>query len=51
MEDLQQSKRGKPRQGFPIDIVRALNGLQALAAEMGQRPGALLPVSKTASRS
>jgi hypothetical protein len=27
MEDLQQSKRGKPRQGFPIDIVRTLSGL------------------------
>ena len=29
-------------------MVRALSGLQALGAEMGQRPGALVPASKTA---
>lgn len=29
MDDLQQNKRGKPRQAFPVDIVRALNDLDS----------------------
>lgn len=29
MDDLQQNKRGEPRQGFPIDIARALNNLDS----------------------
>lgn len=29
MDDLQQNKRGEPRQGFPIDIARALNKLDS----------------------
>lgn len=29
MDDLQQNKRGEPRQGFPMDIARALNNLDS----------------------
>lgn len=29
MDDLQQNKRGEPRQGFPMEIARALNNLDS----------------------
>jgi hypothetical protein len=29
MDELQQNKRGEPRQGFPVDIARALNNLDS----------------------
>ena len=29
MDDLQQNKRGKQRQGFPMDIARALNNIDS----------------------